>query len=79
MAKAIGNNIDYSGNCIAPVETETEIKALVAEKMAIIDDFLVGKKRLKGDARAKFEEYLLSLNSMRAIDVYFRNYVNAHM
>ena len=77
--KNIGMNVDYSGKYAIPVETEDEKKAHVAELMEIIDDFLVGKNRLKGNARAKFEEYLLSFKSIRAIDVYFKNYINSHM
>lgn len=63
----------------AETETESEIKAYAAEKIEIIDDFLMGKKRLKANEKDKLEAYLCSLKSTRAIDVYFREFINSHM
>ena len=79
MSRLIGNNIDYSGKCTAPVETEKELKAYVKEKMSIVDDFLIGKRKLKGNARHEFEAHMRSLKSTRAIDIYFKDFIKSHM
>ena len=77
--KAIGTNVDFSGNCIAPTETKAELEAYRKEKLSLIDDFLIGKKKLKGEERKKFKKALDNIHTMRGIDQYFRTYLDAHM
>lgn len=77
--RAVPTNTDYSGNCIAPTETKEELAAYRKEKLSIIDDFLVGKKRLKGEERKQFKKALDNIHTMHGIDLYFRTYLDAHM
>ena len=79
MSKLIGNNIDYSGRCTAPVETRKEIKAYAKEKMSIVDDFLIGKRKLNREDKHTLKEHLSSLESTTAIDIYFRNFINERL
>lgn len=79
MRSCIGNNIDYSGNCVAPTETKADIESYAAEKMDIVDDFLVGRRKLKANEKRELEAHLCSLKSTRAIDTYFRDFINARM
>ena len=75
----IGNNIDYSGNCTAPKETKADLEACVKEKMEIVDDFCVGKKKLKAAERKQLEKAMLNINSVRGIDLYFRTFIDSRI
>lgn len=77
--RAVPTNTDYSGNCIAPTETKAELEAYRKEKLSLIDDFLIGKKKLKGEERKQFKAALSNINTMRGIDIYFRRYLDIHM
>lgn len=77
--KAIGDNIDFSGNCVATTETKEELAVYIAEKMDIIDDFLIGKHKLKATEKRQLEKTLSKIKTKRGIDIYFRTYLDAHM
>ena len=77
--RGMGVNIDYSGNCVAPTETKEELEAYRKEKLSLIDDFLVGKKKIKGEERKKLKKALDNIHTMRGIDMYFRTYLDTHM
>ena len=80
MARSIiGNNIDYSGNCTAPKETKADLKACVKEKMEIVDDFCVGRKKLKANERRELEKAMLNIKSIRGIDLYFRTFIDSRI
>ena len=79
MTKAIGNNIDYSGNCVLIKETQEELEAYVAEKMDIIDDFLVGGRKLKAAEKRSLEKAMLAIKSKRGIDLYFRTFIDSRI
>ena len=79
MTKAIGNNIDYSGNCVLVKETQEELEAYVAEKMDIIDDFLVGRHKLKAAEKRNLEKAMLNIKSKRGIDLYFRTFIDSKL
>lgn len=63
----------------AVTETETEIKAYAKEKVEIVNDFFYKKHQLNEDEKTELEEYLSSLESTRAIDTHFRDFVNARI
>lgn len=77
--RAVSPNIDYSGNCTTPTETKAELEAHRKAKLALIDDFLVGSKKLKGEERKKFKKALDNIQTMQGIDRYFRTYLDTHM
>lgn len=77
--KALEVPLDYSGKCTAPTETKEELAAYRKEKLSIIDDFLVGKKKLKGEERKQFKKALDNIHSMRGIHNYFMHYLDEHM
>ena len=55
---------------------EESLVAYVLEKIEIADDFI---PKMKAKDRRDLRNKLLGLKSKRAIDVYFRNYINAHI
>lgn len=72
--------IDYSGNCQPfPKETKEELEAYRKEKLALLDDFLIGKKKVRGERRKKFKKALDNIHTMQGIDRYFRYYLDANM
>ena len=77
MRKCIGNNIDYSGNCVLVKETQEELEAYVDEKMDIIDDFLVGRHKLKAAEKRALENAMLAIKTKRGIDLYFRTFIDS--
>lgn len=77
--KAIGTNIDFSGKCTVPKETKAEIKAYVKEKMSIIDDFLIGKKKLNAEQKKELRDTMLTMETIARIDSYFRTFINARI
>ena len=77
--RAVPTNTDYSGNCIIPTETEAELETYRKEKLALIDDFLVGRNKLKGEERKQFRKALDNIHTIRGIDLYFRRYLDTHM
>lgn len=79
MYKTIGNNIDYSGNCVAVTETKAELEAYVKSKMEIIDDFCIGKNKLKAAEKRNLEKAMLAIKSTRGIDLYFRTFIDSRI
>ena len=78
--RGMGIAIDYSGNCQPfPKETKEELESYRKEKLALLDDFLIGRKKLKGEERKRFKEALSNIKSMRGIDNYFKTYLDTHM
>lgn len=77
--KAIGTNIDFSGKCTVPKETKAEIKAYVKEKMLIVDDFLVGKRKLNAEQKKALRETMLTMETTSRIDSYFRDFITARI
>jgi ABC-type phosphate/phosphonate transport system substrate-binding protein len=77
--KAIGTNIDFSGKCTVPKETTAEIKAYVKEKMLIVDDFLVGRKKLNAEQKKALRETMLAMETTSSIDSYFRDFITARI
>lgn len=79
MTKAIGNNIDYSGTCVAVTETKADIEAYVKEKMSIVDDFFDKKNKLKAAEKRNLEKAMLNIKSTRGIDLYFRTFIDSRI
>ena len=72
MYKIISKEIGYK-----PEENdEANLISYVLEKIEIADDFM---PKMKAKDRRDLRNKLLGLKSKRAIDVYFRNYINAHI
>ena len=72
MYKIISKEIGYK-----PEENdEASLISYVLEKIEIADDFM---PKMKAKDRRDLRNKLLVLKSKRAIDVYFRNYINAHI
>lgn len=61
------------------VETETkaELAEYVADKMDIVDDFCIGKNKLKAKERKELEKAMLNIKSKRGIDLYFRTFIDS--
>ena len=55
---------------------EANLISYVLKKIEIADDFM---PKMKAKDRRDLINKLLGLKSKRAIDVYFRNYINAHI
>ena len=55
---------------------EANLISYVLEKIEIADDFM---PKMKAKDRRDLRNKLLGLKSKRAIDVYLRNYINAHI
>lgn len=55
---------------------EANLISYVLEKIEIADDFM---PKMKAKDRRDLRNKLLGLKSKRAIDVYFRNYIYAHI
>ena len=55
---------------------EANLISYVLKKIEIADDFM---PKMKAKDRRDLRNKLLGLKSKRAIDVYFRNYINAHI
>ena len=55
---------------------EVNLISYVLEKIEIADDFM---PKMKAKDRRDLRNEMLKLKSKRAIDVYFRNYINAHI
>ena len=77
--RAVPTNTDYSGNCIAPTETKEQLEACRKKKLELIDEFFVGKKKLKGEQRKQFKKALEGIQTIRGLDLYFRRYLDTHM
>ena len=72
MYKIISKEIGYK-----PEENdEANLISYVLEKIEIADDFM---PKMKAKDRRDLRNKLLGLKSKRAIDVYFRNYIYAHI
>lgn len=72
MYKIISKEIGYK-----PEENdEASLISYVLEKIEIADDFM---PKMKAKDRRDLRNKLLGLKSKRAIDVYFRNYIYAHI
>ena len=63
----------------AEKETDAELKAYVAEKMNIIDDFFDKKNKLKAKERKELEKAMLNIKSKRGIDLYFRTFIDSRI
>ena len=55
---------------------EASLISYVLEKIEIADDFI---PKMKAKDRRDLRNEMLKLKSKRAIDVYFRNYIYAHI
>ena len=77
--RAVAPNIDYSGNCVAPTETEAELVAYRKEKLKLMDEFFVGRKKLTGEKRKQFKQELDAKKSMRSIDDFCRDYISKNL
>lgn len=55
---------------------EASLISYVLEKIEIADDFM---PKMKAKDRRDLRNEMLKLKSKRAIDVYFRNYIYAHI
>lgn len=55
---------------------EASLISYVLEKIEIADDFM---PKMKAKDRRDLRNKLLGLKSKRAVDVYFRNYICAHI
>ena len=55
---------------------EDSLVAYVLEKIEIADDFM---PKIKEKDRRELRSEMLRLKSKRAIDIYFRNYIYAHI
>ena len=55
---------------------EANLISYVLEKIEIADDFM---PKMKAKDRRDLRNKLLGLKSKRAIDIYFRNYIYAHI
>ena len=77
MTKVIGTNVDFSGTQVPERETKEELEAYVKEKMYIVDDFLVGRHKLKAADKRNLEKAMLAIKSKRGIDLYFRTFLDS--
>lgn len=77
--RAVGTNIDFSGKAVAPTETKEELEACVKEKMEIIDDFLVGRNKLKAAEKRNLEKAMLAIQTVRGIDLYFKRFIDSRI
>ena len=57
-------------------ETKEELAVYVAQKMDIVDDFCVGKHKLKAKERKELEKAMLAIQTKRGIDKYFRTFID---
>lgn len=57
-------------------ETDAELEAYVNSKMAIIDDFCIGKNKLKAKERKEVRQKMLSIKTKWGIDRYFREFID---
>lgn len=73
--RAVPPNTDYSGKCTAPTETDAEIQEHIKEKMALLDDFFVGRHKRTVAQKVKLKVEFESMQSIRAIDEHFRQYL----
>lgn len=72
MHKIISKEIGYK-----PEENdEASLISYVLEKIEIADDFI---PKMKAKDRRDLRNEMLKLKSKRAIDIYFRNYIYAHI
>lgn len=60
-------------------ETAAELKAYIADKMDIVDDFCVGKNKLTAKERKALEKAMLKIQTKWGIDRYFREFINSKM
>ena len=74
--RVINTEIDYYGEFIPKMETEMDLIMYVADKMDIVCDFM---PKIKAKEKRALRNEMLKLKSKRAIDIYFRNYINAHI
>lgn len=58
-------------------ETKAELEAYVATKMEIVDDFCVGKHKLKAKEKKALEKAMLNIKTKWGIDRYFREFIDA--
>ena len=72
----INLEIDYYGRFKPEVETEMDIAMYVTDKMDIVTDFF---PKMKSKDKQALRDEMLKLKSKRAIDIYFRNYIYAHI
>lgn len=63
----------------AEVETTEEIAFYAKEKVKIVNDFLLKKDKLGKEEKQALKKRWSALNSTRAIDVAFRNFINSHI
>lgn len=63
----------------AETETKAELEAYVANKMDIVDNFCIGKNKLKAKERKDLENAMLNIKSKRGIDLYFRTFINSRI
>ena len=61
----------------AVTETKDELEAYVDSKMNIIDDFCVGKHKLKAKERKEVRQKMLSIKTKWGIDRYFREFIDS--
>lgn len=73
IANAPGFFLKYNNT----TETKSELEAYVDTKMAIIDDFLVGKNKLKSKEKKEFRNAMLNIKTKWGIDRYFREFIDS--
>ena len=72
MHKIISKETGYK-----PEENDkASLISYVLDKIEIADDFI---PKMKAKDRRDLRNEMLKLKSKRAIDIYFRNYINAHI
>ena len=69
----------YSTNTTIKKSTQSELEDYVDLKMSIIDDFCIGKHKLKAAEKKNIRESMLSLKSIVAIDNLFKQIVYERM
>lgn len=74
--RVVNTEIDYYGESIPESVTEMDIIMYVADKLDIVTDFI---PKMKAKEKRALRNEMLRLKSKRAIDIYFRNYINAHI
>lgn len=77
--RAVSMNIDYTGKYVPKKETDAERKAHVKEKMTLVDDFLVGRKKLNADQKKELRDTMLAMETITQIDAYFRDFIKARI
>lgn len=81
MAKGrtLANAQSVYSRSVNTTETKADLEACVESKMAIVDDFIVGKNKLNKSEKKELKNKMSAIKTTWGIDRYFQEFIFSKM